>query len=162
MRVSTASALLFAAVLVVAAPCPASAQAPAGLPELTVETSPSPELIGTMTKELGVTPKQAVGGTGALLGLAKSRMKADEFGQVASAIPGTDALLKAAPAAGGMGAMAGMGGMGGAAGLASLAGGFKSLGMSPDMAAKMVPVLGKYVESKGSAAAAKALMGALK
>jgi hypothetical protein len=161
MRLFTVSLLALLA-LAVAGPSPALAQAPAATPEMTVENSPSPELIGTMTKELGITPKQAVGGTGALLGLAKTRMKPEEFGQVSSTIPGTDALLKAAPAAGGAAGMAGMAGMGGAAGLASLAGGFKSLGLSPDMAGKMVPVLGKFVEGKGSAATAKLLMGALK
>lgn len=139
----------------------ASAQAAAAsaVADMTVENSPSPELIGTMTKELGITPKQAAGGTGALLGLAKTRMKADEFGQVAGAIPGTDALLKAAPAVGGAGAMAGLGG---AAGLAGLAPGFKSLGLTPDMAAKMVPVLTKFVDGKGAAGASKLLLGALK
>jgi hypothetical protein len=125
--------------------------------EMTVEKSPSPELIGSMTKELGVTPKQAVGGAGAILGLAKTKLKADEFSQVAAAIPGSDGLMKAAPSTGGM-----PGGLGGVAGLASLAGGFKSLGMSPDMAAKMVPVMSKFMESKGSGAAAKLLAGAVK
>ena len=161
MRVPTL-ALLSTMALAISVPSPALAQAPAAVTEMTVETSPSPELIGNMTRELGITPKQAVGGTGALLGLAKTKMKPEDFGQVSSAIPGTDALLKAAPAAGGAAGMAGMAGMGGAAGLASLAPGFKSLGLTPDMAAKMVPVLGKFVEGKGSAGAAKLLMGALK
>ena len=137
---------------------PSTAAAQGAAPaEMTAETSPSPELIGSMTKELGVTPKQAVGGTGAILGLAKAKLKADEFGQVSSAIPGSDALMKAAPAAGPL-----AGSMGSVGGLASLASGFKSLGMSPDTAAKMVPVMTKFMEGKGSGAAAKLLAGAVK
>jgi hypothetical protein len=126
------------------------------LAEMTIANSPSPELIGNMTKELGITPKQAVGGSGALLGLAKSKLTPEEFGQVANAIPGTDALLKAAPSG------LGMQSLGGVAGLASLAGGMKSLGLSPAMAGKMAPVMTKFVESKGSGAAAKLLAGVLR
>ena len=124
------------------------------------KTSASPELVGQLTQQLGVTPTQAAGGAGALLGLAKTKLKPEEFSQVSSAIPGTDALLKAAPVP--KGALGGMLGSSGIGGLASLAGSFKELGLSPDMAGKMVPVLGKFVESKGSAGAAKLLLGALK
>ena len=55
-----------------------------------------------LTKDLNVTPKQATGGAGALFGLAKSRLKPDQFSQVAAAVPGMDGLLKAAPSAGGL------------------------------------------------------------
>ena len=159
MRTLSVSTIVCSSLLSVLLAAPTHAQAPAA-PELSVADSPSPELIGAMTKELGVTPKQAVGGSGALLGLAKARLKPEEFSQVSGAIPGTDALLKAAPAA--AAGVPGMGSMGGAAGLAGLAGGFKSLGLSPDMAAKMVPVMTKFLDGKGSASAAKLLAGALK
>ena len=129
----------------------------AGGQDAAVDSSINPELIGTMTKELGITPKQAIGGTGALLGLAKSKLKADEFAQVSSAIPGTDALIKSAPTA-----APALGSLGVVGGIASLGVGFKSLGMTPEMAPKMVPVLTKYVESKGAGAAAKLLTTALR
>jgi hypothetical protein len=58
----------------------------------------SPELVGALSKELGATPEQAAGAAGSLFGLAKSRLSADDFSQVAKAVPGMDALLKAAPA----------------------------------------------------------------
>jgi hypothetical protein len=127
---------------------------------LTVEQSASPELVGALTKELGVTATQAQGGAGALLGLAKSRLAAEQFTKVSAAVPGTDALIKAAPAPKGVAAMGA--GMGGAMGLASLAGSFKQLGLSPEMAGKMVPVLTKFVQGKGATDAAAALAGALK
>ena len=57
---------------------PAAAQA-AAAPALTVEKSANPELVGSLVSKLGVTPKQAEGGAGALLGLAKGKLKADDF-----------------------------------------------------------------------------------
>jgi hypothetical protein len=51
---------------------------------------------------------------------------------------------------------------GNAGGLASLAGPFKSLGMSPDMATKMIPILTKFVGNHGGADAGSLLAGALK
>lgn len=76
------------------------------------------------------------------------------FKQIADAMPGTDALLAAAPAAGPLAGKLG--------GLASLAGGFKSLGLTPDIGAKMVPLLTKFMEGKGGTGAAKLLAGVLK
>jgi hypothetical protein len=67
-----------------AAPASAAAQA-------------SPELVGALSKEMGATPEQAAGAAGTLFGVAKSRLSAAEFSQVAKAVPGMDALLKAAP-----------------------------------------------------------------
>jgi hypothetical protein len=124
--------------------------------------NPSPELVGQLTKELNITPKQATGGAGALFGLAKTRLKPDEFGEVSKAVPGMDGLLKAAPKP--KGAMGALGSAlpGGAGGLASVAGSFKSLGLSPDMASKFVPVMTKFVDAKGGANAASLLGGALK
>lgn len=142
------------------APAPSATPAAAGHQEVTVADSASPELVGAITKELGVTPTQAQGGAGALLGLAKTRLKTDEFAKVSAAVPGTDALLKAAPAAKGLAGIGG--GMGGALGLASLAGSFKQLGLSPAQAAKMVPVLTNFVQSKGAGEAATLLGGVLK
>ena len=62
--------------------------------------SASPELVGALSKELNSTPEQAAGAAGALFGVAKSRLKPEEFAKVSSAVPGMDSLLSAAPAAG--------------------------------------------------------------
>ena len=126
--------------------------------------NPSPELIGNLTKQLSITPEQAIGGSGALFGLAKTRLKPDEFGKVSGAVPGIDDLLKAAPrqeSSDGFGAMAAMI-PGKAGGLASVAGAFKSLGLSPSMAVKFVPIMTKFVDLKGGAGVGKILGGALK
>jgi Protein of unknown function VcgC/VcgE (DUF2780) len=142
----------------------AAGQASAQAPATTLAKTPSPELVGMLTKGLGVTPEQATGGAGALFGLAKSRLKPDEFSQVAAAVPGMDGLLKAAPKQAGGSSVGSLSSAlpGGAGGLASVAGSFKSLGLSPEMASKFVPLLTQFVQSKGGANAASLLLGALK
>ena len=132
-----------------------------------VAGSSSQELIGQLTKALSVTPAQATGGAGALFGLAKSRLSPADFGKVAASVPGIENLIKSAPAVSGNPAASGLSGIanslpGGLGGLASVAGSFQKLGLSPQMAAKFVPIIGKFVESKGGAAVAKLLTGALK
>jgi Protein of unknown function VcgC/VcgE (DUF2780) len=67
----------------------------------------SPDLVNALSKEIGATPEQAAGAAGALFNVAKSRLKPEQFSQIAAAVPGMDSLLSAAPAAGGMGALPG-------------------------------------------------------
>jgi hypothetical protein len=126
--------------------------------------SPNPELVGMLTKELNVTQDQATGGAGALFGLAKSRLQPEEFSQMADAVPGMDGFLKAAPKQGGGSALGSLGSAlpGGAGGLASVVGAFGSLGLSPDMVSKFIPVITQFVQAKGGANVASLLMGALK
>lgn len=147
--------MLLAGSIVLAWTLMASAQTPAPAPA----TSANPDLTAMFTKELGVTPAQAEGGVGALLGLAKTRLKPAEFAEVSAALPGTDALLKAAPSMGSGGAM---GALAGAGGLASLAGSFSKLGLNAETAAKFAPTLLKYLNGKGAASAASMLSKAFK
>ena len=60
----------------------------------------SPELVGNLTKKPSITPEQAPGGSGAIFGLAKTKLKPEDFAKVAGAVPGMDGLLGAAPQAG--------------------------------------------------------------
>lgn len=130
--------------------------------------SVSPELVGQLTKELSVTPKQAAGGAGALFGLAKNNLSADQFSQVANVVPGMDGLLKAAPKAtkqsGTTGAIGALTGAlpGGVGRLASVGSQFKTLGLSPEMVTTFVPVLTQFVQTKGGAGVADLLAGDLK
>jgi hypothetical protein len=140
--------------LLVAALASPAAQRPPAAP---AADTANPELVSMLTKELGVTPAQAAGGAGALLGLAKTRLKPADFATVSAAVPGTDALVKAAPAPS-VGGVSLPASAGGAAGLASLGGAFTKLGLSPESAAKFAPVLMKYVNGKGATQAA-ALLG---
>lgn len=144
-------------------------KAQAAKEEAAAAVKASPELVNSLSKEIGGTPEQAAGAAGALFGLAKSRLKADEFAQVAKAVPGMNSLLAAAPAAasasGGVaGAVSQATGTAGssAAGLASAASAFSKLGLKPEMVSKAVPVLTSFVSKSGGADVGRLLAGALK
>lgn len=121
-------------------------------------------LISQLTKGLSVTPTQARGGAGSLFALAKSRLTAEEFSKVSSAVPGMSGLLKAAPAVGGGSELSSLEGElpGGMGRLAEVVGAFHKLGMSPEMAGKFVPVMTQYVKSRGGLSTASLLEKALK
>jgi hypothetical protein len=129
----------------------------------------SPELVGALAKELGSTPQQAEGAAGSLFGLAKTRLKPEDWSKVAGAVPGMDGLLKAAPAvaantnassgAAGLSALTGVASIGG---LATVANSFSKLGLKPEMVAKAVPVLTNFVGKSGGADIGQLLAGALK
>ena len=123
------------------------------------------DLVSLLSNDLGVTEKQAEGGAGAIFGYAKERMSSAEFSQLATAIPGLDGLLGAAPTGepegGAAGSLLSKGGAllgGSSSGLAQLGGSFAKLGMSPDMVSRFAPVILEYVNS----AAGSELMSSLK
>ena len=156
ITVLPASACLFVMAAIAGAQAPAAGTA----------ANPNPELVGKLTKELNVTPKQAVGGADAIFGVVKSQLNPAQFSKVAAAVPGMNKFLKAAPpttpggsALSSLGSLAGGGKIGG---LASLAGSFQSLGLSPAMAGKFMPVMQNYIGSKGGAGVASLFAGALK
>ena len=127
----------------------------------------SPALVGELSKSMSATPEQTAGAAGALFGVAKSRLNADQFSQVAKAVPGMDSLLKAAPTGGGGGGLGGALGAasqvgGSAGGLANAAAAFSKLGLSPDMVSKAVPVLVSFVTKSGGANVGNLLAGVLK
>src|SRR5688572_136931 len=74
--------------------------------DLAAAAKASPDLVGALSKEIGGTPEQSAGAAGALFNVARSRLKPEEFSQVAAAVPGMDSLLSAA-AVGGAGGGAG-------------------------------------------------------
>jgi hypothetical protein len=129
----------------------------------------NPELVGALAKELGATPQQAEGATGALFDTARQKMPAADWAKVSAAVPGMDGLLKAAPAMGAAGPT-GTGGAAAAAGaigtsggsLGSAAAAFSKLGLKPDMVAKAVPILTQYVSKSGGADIGSLLAAALK
>ena len=120
------------------------------------------DLVKSLSKDLSIKPEQAAGGAGSIFNYAKGKLSAADFAKVASAVPGMDTLLAAAPKADTSSPTGALASMGGAAGLASLAGPFKSLGMSPDMVGKMVPQILTYVQGKGGDATKALLANVLK
>jgi hypothetical protein len=128
-------------------------------------SNPSPELVGQLTKQLNVTPQQAIGGAGSLFGVAKTKMKPEDFLKVSGAVPGMDGLLKAAPkVGGGSDPMSQMGAaLPGKAGAVAQAGGaFKQLGLSPEMATKFLPIMTQFLKVKGGANVAGLFGGVFK
>jgi len=123
----------------------------------------SPALIGELTKAIGATPEQAAGAAGALFGVAKSQLSPADFAQVHEAVPGMDALLKAAPALGGGSQMASLSQLAGGAGsLASVASAFSKLGLKPEMVSPAVGVLTSFVTKSGGPGVGNLLAGVLK
>jgi hypothetical protein len=149
----------------VSAPSGAPAEAPATavVDQRPVEDTASPELVGSLVKDLAITPSQAEGAAGALFGVAKRRLAPAEFAKVEAAVPNMDGLLKAAPPkdvkASALALAASSVGGGGAAGLASS---FAALGLKPETIVKLAPALVKAVEARGGAEVAGLLAGALK
>jgi Protein of unknown function VcgC/VcgE (DUF2780) len=88
---------------------------------------------------------------------------------VASAVPGIDSLMAAAPAVAGTAGSAATGALAKATGAAGVLGGlatvapaFDKLGLKPEMAAKAVPILTNYVTKTGGKEVASLLAGVLK
>lgn len=140
----------------------AESQAPKASPAAAAAVTASPDLVSALSKEIGATPEQSAGAAGALFGLAKSRLQAAEFAQVAKAVPGMSALLKAAPAGATGGASMLEQAAGSAGGLAAAASSFSKLGLSPDLVGKAVPVLTSFVSKSGGANVGNLLAGVLK
>ena len=106
---------------------------------------------------LGVTPQQAVGGTSAMLGLAKNQLSSTDYSQLAKEVPGIDKL------SGGSGNLAALSGLlgqsGKSAGLENALGNVKNtsdlnnafgaLGMDSGMVGQFAPVLLKYLGDQG-------------
>jgi uncharacterized protein VcgC/VcgE DUF2780 len=144
---------------------PPAAQATTAAPA--ADQTASPDLVGQLVKDLGITPKQAEGAAGTLFGVAKGKLPAADFGKVAAAVPDMDALLKAAPAPDAktsaldvIGAAAG--GAGGVGSMAAAASTMAKLGLKPETIAKVAPALVKAVQAKGGAEVATLLASALK
>lgn len=131
-------------------------------PGLTPAGSLDSGLVSLLTKELSIKPDQAMGGAGSILKFAKGKLSDDNFSKVASAIPEMDRLIDSAPKVGGLGKGLTKLTGGKLGGLASLAGSFKSLGLDAGMVNNFVPVILKYVESKGGSGIMNILSGVLK
>ena len=111
-------------------------------------------LIKRLTKETGVTRKQAQGGLVALLRAARQNMARKDFDQFVADIPGADKLLKNAPPpstlsslAGGLGSL--FGGRSSPGRWAGLAASFAEHGVDVKTAKKFGPIVIDYVAHHG-------------
>ncbi|WP_175653414.1 DUF2780 domain-containing protein [Pseudomonas sp. Marseille-P9899] len=122
----------------------------------------SANLLNTLGSELKITPEQAIGGTGALLGLARNQLSTGDYQQLSKAVPGLD-MLSGENALGGL---AGLGDLLGKSGQASalsnalggevkngtdLNNAFSALGMENGMIARFAPLILQYLGQQGVA-----------
>ena len=118
--------------------------------------APASALIGGLTKSIpGLSQAQAILGAGSMFGLAKAKMPSDQFSQLASAVPGTQALVDEA-------IKAGLPAVEQLTGLSSLTPMLSKAGISPGMISQLVPALTKAVSSGGGQALADAFAAAVK
>jgi hypothetical protein len=127
------------AAIVLAAACGGNSSAPAG------GTLPNPlgastEVVSQVQKAVpGLTPTQTANGMGGILGYAQKKMQPGDFTKVASAFPGSDALINQGTKLGMPSEMTG---------LTSLSGSLKNAGISQDQFAQMVPAMTDIVNTK--------------
>ena len=126
------------------------------------------DLISTLVNKLGITEKQAEGGTGALFQNAKDNLSAEDFKKVSDAVPGMDGYLAAAPKAeqksgieGSLGSTLSSlgGGAAKAGGMLDLKSAFSKLGMDSSTLGKFVPEVLDFVQSEGGQSVVGLLKG---
>ncbi|MCR8719541.1 DUF2780 domain-containing protein [Pseudomonas syringae] len=125
-------------------------------------------LLNMLGSQLNVTPEQAVGGTGALLGLAKNKLTSADYSQLSKSVPGLEQLSGTSA----------LERLGGANGLGSLLGGnsannsmlnsalgnvqnmndvntaFKAMGMDSTMVSQFAPLILQYLGQQGASGSA--------
>ena len=129
-------------------------------------------LLNTLGSELKISPEQAVGGAGAMLGLARNNLSGDEYGQLTKAVPGLD-LLAGANALGslnGLGELLGKhtgqrsalsNALGNVENRNDLDSAFKALGMDPGMIGQFAPLILQYLGQQGIAGSLLQHLGSL-
>jgi hypothetical protein len=128
-------------------------------------------LLNTLGTQLNVTPEQAVGGTGALLGLAKNKLAGNDYSQLSKSVPGLDQLAgnSALGSLGGLGGLLGKSGssnsaldsaLGNVQSMGDVNKAFSALGMNSSMVNQFVPVILQYLGQQGAGGSAlQALSG---
>lgn len=124
-------------------------------------TSETADLLGALS-QLNVTPEQAIGGAGAMLGLARNQLSSTDYSELAKSVPGID-LLSGGGQLGAIAGLLGGNGTGNAAGLGNplsnalgnvkntddLNNAFSTLGMDTGMVGLFAPVILQYLGQQG-------------
>lgn len=120
---------------------------------LTLQAQTS-DLVNMLTKEMGISEKQAEGGAGSIFNMAKETMSKDDFGSLSDVVPDMSGLLGAVP---GMSKKKSM--LGSATstltGMPAVVNAFSKLGLKESHIQLMTPLLVNYVEDKGGKALSK-------
>ena len=136
----------------------------ASSPAMTTNTAQTTDfaagLVPVLSKTLGVSSQQASGGMGALFGLAKSNVSAEDFSTLSQSVPSMSSLLAAAPeVAGGndnLGSLLGSAGKYGKAltGAKQVYEQFSALGLDTAQVGQYLNVAMSYFQSEGGQATA--------
>ena len=125
------------------------------------------KLIPMLTQGLGVTDSQAKGGAGVIFDYVKQKVSAEDYAQVAKALPGVDSLVDSAPKASDLSGQIGglspaLGGKsdltGGMAGVAER---FGKLGLDAGMVDKYVKTILDFTQSEAGSTVTNIIKGAL-
>lgn len=120
----------------------------------------SANLLNTLGSELKVTPEQAVGGAGAMLGLARNNLSNADYSQLTKAVPGLD-LISGANALGGLSGLGELLGknsestsalsnaLGNVEDRNDLNSAFSALGMDTGMIGQFAPLILQYLGQQG-------------
>jgi hypothetical protein len=119
-------------------------------------------LLNTLGSQLDITPEQAIGGAGAMLGLARNQLSGQDFSELSKTVPGLAQIA-------GNSAISGLTGLGGLLGAGSdknalldgllgnvkdtkdLNNAFSALGMDTGMVGVFAPVILQYLGQQGVA-----------
>jgi hypothetical protein len=125
-------------------------------PALSGALAPASQLISGLTKSIpGLSQAQAILGSGSVFGLAKAKMPGNQFSQLASAVPGAQALVDEAT-------KAGLPAADQLTSLASLTPLLSKAGINSSTVSQLVPALGKAVSAGGGQGLADAFLAAVK
>lgn len=133
----------------------------------------SANLLNTLGSELNITPEQAIGGAGAMLGLARNNLSSAEYSQLTDAVPGLD-MLSGANALGGLSGLDELlaNNSGHRSALENALGNtvenrgdldsaFKALGMDTGMIGQFAPLILQYLGHEGVAGALLQSLGSM-
>lgn len=109
----------------------------------------SSDLVKQIMEKADVTEEQAEGGAGALFGMAKEELSADDFGKISDVVPNMGGLLDAVPSVGNKQTSVLGKAAKGLTGMPKVQAAFDKLGISQDKVALFTPVVVNYVEKKG-------------
>jgi hypothetical protein len=109
----------------------------------------------TSATNLGLTPDQAIGGSAALMSIAKGNLSSDNWDKVSGAIPASGSIMDSGLKKVGLSSDK-------MKSLADLGGSVGKLGLNMDQVNQMVPAMADFMSKGGHAEAADLFKGAIK
>lgn len=95
------------------------------------------QLVNQLTDQLGISTKQAAGGSAALLALAQENLSSENMKALSESVPGLDTLLNSSDS------------LDSITNLSSVKSVFEQLGLDSDMVSQFTPIIQSYLEGQG-------------